>query len=103
MQVLLIEDAPDMGRPLAMLLQRSGCDVTWASTGTEAIQCVHDDPFDIIIADLWLTDTDGVSLMPHLQSRRPCPAIALSGDFFAGQLDQLKAAGFASFARKPVD
>lgn len=103
MQVLLIEDAPDFARPLTLLLERAGCEVTWVSTAAEALWTIKDLACDIIISDLWLSDADGLTLMPKLLSRRPCPAIALSGDFLADQLDRLKAAGFASFARKPVD
>jgi CheY-like chemotaxis protein len=103
MQILLIEDAAECARSLTLLLERAGCEVTWASTGAEALRRVEDEPFDIMISDLWLSDADGLTLMSKLQSRRPCPAIALSGDFPAGQLELLRAAGFASFARKPVD
>jgi CheY-like chemotaxis protein len=103
MQVLLIEDSPDFARSMVILLGRAGCEVTWTATGAEALATVERDAFDVIISDLWLSDTDGLTLMRKLQNRHPCPAIALSGDFIPGQMERLAAAGFSTFARKPVD
>jgi CheY-like chemotaxis protein len=103
MRVLFIEDSPDFARGMSLLMGRAGCDVTWASTGAEALRYAATEAFDIMISDLWLSDIDGLSLMPKLQSRCACPAIALSGDFVPGQFERMHVAGFTSFARKPVD
>jgi CheY-like chemotaxis protein len=103
MRVLFIEDSPDFARAMSLLMERAGCEVVWASTGAEALRYASTEAFDIMISDLWLSDADGLTLMPKLQSRCACPAIALSGDFVAGQFERMHAAGFVSFARKPVD
>jgi CheY-like chemotaxis protein len=103
MRVLFIEDSPDFARGMSLLMERAGCDVVWASTGAEALRYASSEAFDVMISDLWLSDVDGLSLMPKLQARCACPAIALSGDFVTGQFERMHAAGFSSFARKPVD
>ena len=103
MRVLFVEDAADFARTTTTLLQRAGCVVTWVTTGAEALQCVARRPFDVMISALEIGDADGLALMTKLQSRCPCPAIALSDDFLPGQIERVKRAGFADFARRPVD
>jgi DNA-binding response OmpR family regulator len=103
MRILLIHDYRDLARGMSLLLEHAGFDVDWTPTGSTALAALAAEPFDLIISDIWLTDTDGFSLMRKIRRRYDTPAIAVSGEFTPALMAEARAAGFAVQALKPID
>lgn len=80
-RVLLIDDDDDLRQLLASALEGSGCVVSMAANGAEAIRAVDHAtlPPQILVCDNRMPDTDGTALLQQLRVRLPkVPAILIS-------------------------
>ena len=68
MQLLLVEDEPEIQSFLKQPLVNAGYDVDAAKDGRTAIQLASQKKYDVLIVDLGLPDQDGIDLI--LQLRR---------------------------------
>lgn len=75
MKVLVVEDDPTIADPLVAGLERQGYVVTWARTGTDALNA---DAGDLVLLDLGLPDLDGRVVCERLRSRSPVPIIVVT-------------------------
>jgi DNA-binding NtrC family response regulator len=64
-RILLIEDDPDIGPMLSMALTDEGYRVSVAVTASEARSRLHVVRYDLVIADWWLPDGDGVAVADY--------------------------------------
>jgi DNA-binding response OmpR family regulator len=74
-RLLVVEDDPTIGEPLVEALGREGFEVTWVSTGAEAIAA---DPGDLVLLDLGLPDLDGHEVCRRLRAISETPIIVLT-------------------------
>ena len=68
MRVLLVEDDPEMAATAAEYLRRTGFSVDAAHTGGEALSAMRQHPYDAVILDVRLPDTDGFTLCRELRA-----------------------------------
>lgn len=61
-EVLVVEDHPDIAYPLTRTLEREGYGVTWVENGRDAISHLSNHAIDLIILDLGLPDMDGLEV-----------------------------------------
>ena len=73
--LLLVEDDPTIGEPLAEALGREGFAVTWVATGNDALAADHG---DLVLLDLGLPDLDGREVCRQLRSASTTPIIVLT-------------------------
>jgi CheY-like chemotaxis protein len=81
-------------------------DVQTAGSGEEAHQMVAEWPPDLLVIDLHLPDTDGITLLGALRDRRQhptLPAFLCTADETHRGGEAARAAGFAGCWCKPVD
>jgi CheY-like chemotaxis protein len=73
LQILVIEDAPDVLDVLTMLLRIEGADVSGAGSGHEALKVFRSRHFDVVVSDLGLPDISGDVLIRTIiaAARRP--------------------------------
>ncbi|WP_105973077.1 response regulator transcription factor [Streptomyces geranii] len=76
MRVLLVEDDEPVAQSLRRGLVRYGFEVAWVSTGGAALG--HDEPYDVVLLDLGLPDTDGLDVCKALRERGDVPIIVIS-------------------------
>ncbi|WP_328880262.1 response regulator transcription factor [Streptomyces sp. NBC_00299] len=76
MRVLLVEDDEPVAESLRRGLLRYGFEVAWVTTGSAAL--IHDDPYDVVLLDLGLPDTDGLDVCKALRRRGDVPIIVIS-------------------------
>ncbi|MEU6352394.1 response regulator transcription factor [Streptomyces sp. NPDC047072] len=76
MRVLLVEDDEPVAQSLRRGLTRYGFEVEWVSTGGAALS--HDGPYDVVLLDLGLPDTDGLDVCKALRERGDVPIIVIS-------------------------
>ncbi|MFF7644284.1 response regulator [Streptomyces canus] len=76
MRVLLVEDDEPVAQSLRRGLIRYGFEVEWVSTGAAALG--HQSPYDVVLLDLGLPDTDGLDVCKELRERGDVPIIVIS-------------------------
>ncbi|UUU23942.1 response regulator transcription factor [Streptomyces sp. DSM 40750] len=76
MRVLLVEDDEPVAESLRRGLLRYGFEVEWVSTGGAALS--YNGPYDVVLLDLGLPDTDGLDVCKALRSRSDVPIIVIS-------------------------
>ncbi|MFO7774403.1 MAG: response regulator, partial [Candidatus Hydrogenedentota bacterium] len=61
--MLVVDDKLSLRRLLAAAFKDRGFDVTTAANGDEAVTCVKEQPFDVIITDLKMPGKDGIDVL----------------------------------------
>ncbi|MGD6805723.1 MAG: response regulator [Candidatus Bathyarchaeia archaeon] len=98
--ILIIDDDQAILHMFTRLFQRNGYAVTVAAKGSEAIEKLNDDHFDVALVDLRLPDMEGTELFPVITKKSPGTVkIMLTGDVYsAGNLE-----GADALLGKPVN
>ncbi|MER5178870.1 response regulator transcription factor [Streptomyces sp. NPDC002896] len=80
MRVLLVEDDEPVAESLRRGLLRYGFEVEWVTTGQEALKAAGapHDPYDVVLLDLGLPDTDGLDVCKALRAGSDVPIIVIS-------------------------
>ncbi len=102
-RILIVEDHEDTVRVLSRILEKSGYTVTTCGSVKEALDLASAQTFDLVVSDLGLPDGSGLDLMRHLRDSQQMAGIALSGFGTAADVEQSRAAGFATHLTKPVE
>ncbi len=70
MRLLVVEDSPELLKPIVAGLSRSGYAVEQASNGNVAAQLIRDNRFDLAILDIMLPGMDGLSLLRAIRQAK---------------------------------
>ncbi len=100
----VIEDDPLMGESLVQSLTLAGANVAWWQTGKEAAKGLEDATPDVIVCDIRLPDTDGVSLFTQTVGHNKTPPFIFMTAY--GNIDQavcLMRAGAEDYITKPFE
>jgi CheY-like chemotaxis protein len=105
-RVLLIEDDPKMPEVLAALLSEDKISLSSATNAEAALSLVRREPFDLILLDLGLPDTDGFELLKQFKEfpeTRMAPVIVLTA--WNGTKDKLRGfeLGAVDYVTKPFE
>ena len=65
--LLVVDDEPFLRDAVAASLRFLGFEVTTAQTGAEALRLARDHPFDLVVLDVMLPDTDGFEVLTRLR------------------------------------
>lgn len=77
-KVLLVEDEPGIQLAIRGLLRREGHETAVAGTGTEAMNLLGDEAFDLVLTDLSLPDgVTGLDVVRHASEKRPGTPVVL--------------------------
>ena len=103
-RVLLIEDDPKMPEVLAALLSEDGIALSTAPNANAALTLIRREPFDLILLDLGLPDTNGFELLKQFREfpeTRMAPVIVLTA--WNGTKDKLRGfeLGAVDYITKP--
>ena len=110
--ILLVEDNPVNRLVAEGFLHRLGHSVVSAETGLQAEQVYQSQSFDLVLLDINLPDTDGVTLLNRLKYlertqmkeavARATPMVAFSAHVFQEEIESYLEAGFVGFLPKPL-
>ena len=106
LQVLLVEDDPDVAEVFAMLLHRLGHTCRTAGSGSAALTAATAVWPDLVLIDLGLPDMNGNELAHRLRAERAGESpylVALTGHSAPDDKARSLAAGFDEYAVKPID
>ncbi|NMG43515.1 response regulator [Aromatoleum toluvorans] len=105
-RLLLVEDN-DLNQEVASeLLRAAGFRVDIASNGAEAVRCVQQGGYDLVLMDMQMPVMDGVAATREIR-RMPAgaalPIVAMTANAMAGDRDRCIAAGMNDHIAKPID
>lgn len=69
--ILIVDDDKAIREIIGRILQKQGYNVTAIGTAREAIERIMQQPFDLAIVDLGLSDTDGHEVLKMIGMHRP--------------------------------
>jgi len=105
-RVLLVDDDDQVRSLFAMALSKDGHAVTDTESGTEALELLAHEAFDILVTDLIMPDTEGIEIIMRVRELSlPTKIIAISGGGSVGgstYLDTAKRLGADLTLKKPV-
>jgi DNA-binding NtrC family response regulator len=102
-RILIVDDSPSMREAVAMMLAAAGYEVCTSPDGRLAQRVLADEPFDLVLTDIFMPEEDGLKVIMEAHRRHPdLPIVAMSG--YGGPMDMLAVArhlGACQLLRKP--
>jgi DNA-binding NtrC family response regulator len=103
-QVLVVDDEADIRALIQEILSEEGYGVTVAADADEARSARRDDNFDLILLDIWMPDTDGITLLREWSDEGDlkCPVVIMSGHGTVDTAVEATRLGAHDFVEKPL-
>jgi len=103
-RLLVIDDEPDIRRLVSEILEDEGYQVTMAENAATARSLKKSTNFDLILLDIWMPDTDGITLLKEWVANDPilCPVIMMSGHGSVEAAVEATRLGAYDFLEKPL-
>ena len=103
-RILVVDDDPGIVDLLARIVRREGFTVDVASSVSEAMQCIGDQPFDLLLVDDHLTDESGLELIAKIEAAQlGIPAILVTAYATPEAIDKAMSVGASDYITKPID
>jgi serine phosphatase RsbU (regulator of sigma subunit) len=80
-RVLIVDDNTDNRGVLARRIQRLGHTVTEAANGLKALECLREQPFDLMLLDIMMPEMNGYQVLEHMHTDpawRHIPVVVIS-------------------------
>jgi two-component system, OmpR family, KDP operon response regulator KdpE len=100
-QILIIEDEPAIRNVLRVVLAKEGYKLIEAETGARAEIEARSHKPDLLLVDLGLPDTDGLTVIRHLRTWSQVPIVVLSARTMEDQKIAALDAGADDYITKP--
>lgn len=103
-QVLVVDDEADIRALIQEILSEEGYGVTVAANAAEARSARGADKFDLILLDIWMPDTDGITLLREWSENGDlsCPVVIMSGHGTVDTAVEATRLGAHDFVEKPL-
>ena len=100
--ILVIEDSHVCTDLIRAYFRKSGANLLFADRGSEGWRLFINNDIDIVLADLRLPDTEGLSLVTRLKKSKPhIPVVVQTACTFDYSREECKKAGCDSYIAKP--
>jgi DNA-binding NtrC family response regulator len=102
--ILVVDDEADIRNLIQEILSEEGYDVATAASAAQAREAVGNRSPELVLLDIWMPDTDGISLLREWQqgNRVTCPVVILSGHGTVETAVEATRLGAADFVEKPL-
>jgi DNA-binding NtrC family response regulator len=102
--VLVVDDEDDIRALIKEILSDEGYEVTNAADAAEARAARDEGKFDLILLDIWMPDTDGISLLREWSEDGDldCPVVIMSGHGTVDTAVEATRLGAFDFVEKPL-
>ena len=104
--ILLVEDDPMNMRLARHVLESQGYTVVGATTGQEALERLKAATPDLILMDIQLPDTDGMTLVRIIRAKeatKKTTILALTAYAMKGDREKILKTGCNDYISKPID
>jgi CheY-like chemotaxis protein/anti-sigma regulatory factor (Ser/Thr protein kinase) len=105
-EILVVDDLTSNLMVAEGLLEPYGARLTFASGGREAVALALSRPFDVVLMDHMMPETDGIEACRAIRESEGgagIPIVALTANAVAGMREMFLANGFDDFLSKPID
>jgi DNA-binding response OmpR family regulator len=105
-KILLAEDEEHIAKLVSFKLTKEGCEVTIAKDGQEALDRLHEKPWDLLILDVMMPYHDGWSVLKKCRETpalKALPVLMLTAKNIQGQAAHVADLGANAYLRKPFD
>jgi len=104
-KILVAEDNPLNQKIAVFLLTKHGADVTTVTNGQEAVKCVENEDFDIVLMDLQMPEMDGFEAAGVIRNtlKKDMPILALSAASYEDEIEKCTLVGMNGCITKPLD
>lgn len=104
MNVLIVEDDPQVANLIHRLIEKWGHTATLVATGLDALDRLRDERVDLILLDIFLPDGDGEELLPRINAFWSGRGIVvMTGSDSLDLEESLRRQGVIYFMVKPVN
>lgn len=102
--VLVVDDEEDIRALISDILSDEGYGVTVAANAAEARAARDKSKFDLVLLDIWMPDTDGITLLREWseQGDLNCPVVVMSGHGTVDTAVEATRLGASDFVEKPL-
>ncbi len=102
--VLVVDDEADIRALIQEILTDEGYGVTVAADASEARDARAEQKFDLILLDIWMPDTDGITLLREWSDSGDlaCPVVIMSGHGTVDTAVEATRLGAFDFVEKPL-
>ncbi|MGD8439982.1 MAG: response regulator [Holophagae bacterium] len=103
-KVLLVDDEEEFVETLAERMRTRGMDVATTTSGTDALDRVDAEDFDVVVLDLKMPGIDGLEALKRIKRRRPdIQVVLLTGYATVEKGVEAIKEGALEFLEKPID
>ncbi len=103
-RILIVDDEPDIRELIGDILADEGHDILAAANAAEARELRGQHQPDLVLLDVWMPDTDGISLLREWTEAGAleCPVVMISGHGSVETAVEATRLGAFDFIEKPV-
>ncbi len=103
-RILVVDDEADIRTLIQEILSEEGYAVTVAADARQARGAVEADGFDLVLLDIWMPDTDGITLLREWAEADAlkCPVVMMSGHGTVDTAVEATRLGASDFIEKPL-
>ena len=107
-KILLVDDDAVGGRVVTQMLKKLGLEVTLACNGVEALNCMKNDIYNVVLMDAQMPEMDGYEATRQMRkwenefAKVQLPILALTASAIKGEEKVAELAGMNGFLTKPV-
>ncbi|RJQ50448.1 MAG: response regulator [Nitrospiraceae bacterium] len=100
--IMVVDDEPIVGKRLKRLLEREGYAVETFTRGSQALEGLGRNRYDVIITDIMMGNVDGMMILEYVKSNYPdIPVIIITGYGKKEIAEEAYRKGVHSFIIKP--
>jgi DNA-binding NtrC family response regulator len=104
LHVVVVDDEPDVCEVMRHVLEKEGYAVTTGTTARRALEIVATSGCDLVLADVAMPETDGITLCQELSGIHPgLPMMLVTGRADVATLAKALRVGVRDFLPKPLD
>jgi DNA-binding NtrC family response regulator len=102
--VLVVDDEADIRALIEEILSEEGYNVSVAADAAQARSIKEAGKFDLVLLDIWMPDTDGISLLREWSDsgKLDCPVVMMSGHGTVDTAVEATRLGALDFVEKPL-
>jgi len=102
MEIMIVDDEPQVAEVLARSLARQGHRTTVAHSGAEALDRLRALPFDAMFLDVSMPGMNGLDVMAEVKRLKPSLAVVvITGHATADEVERVKELGAVDVIQKP--
>jgi CheY-like chemotaxis protein len=102
MEILIVDDEPQVAEVLAASLKRQGHATTVVNSGADALDRLRTLAFDAMFLDVSMPGMNGLDVMAQVRRLRPALAVVvITGHATADEIEDVKRMGAVDVIQKP--